>query len=91
VTLRQHAALLKAVWGDPRTPWAAKALLAGMGAYLASPIDLIPDFVPVLGYLDDLVVVLLALSLAWFLVPREVWREHRQRIQSGGSIGETDA
>ena len=48
---------------DPRTPWYAKLLVAGIVAYACSPIDLIPDFIPVLGYLDDL--VLLPLGIAW--------------------------
>ena len=56
----------------PRTLWYAKALAAFLAAYLLSPIDLIPDFVPVLGYLDDLVV---ALVLAPRLVPRDVTDE----------------
>lgn len=45
---------------DPRTPWYAKALAMGVAAYALSPIDLIPDFIPVLGYLDDAILVPLA-------------------------------
>jgi len=77
--IRQEVAFLKAVWRDPRTPWYAKALLAGSVAYLLSPIDIIPDFIPVIGHLDDLLIVPLGVWLAYRLVPREVWQEHRAR------------
>jgi uncharacterized membrane protein YkvA (DUF1232 family) len=63
----------------PRTPWYAKALAAFFAAYLLSPIDLIPDFVPVLGYLDDLVVVSLGLVIVVRLVPGDVMDECRKR------------
>ena len=69
-----------AVWlaaRDPRTPWYAKAVALCVAAYAFSPIDLIPDFVPVLGYLDDLILVPAGLWLALKLVPPEVLAEHR--------------
>lgn len=69
-----------AVWlaaRDPRTPWYAKALALVVAAYALSPIDLIPDFIPVLGYLDDLILVPLGLMLAVRLIPPEVMAEHR--------------
>ncbi len=62
---------------DPRTPWYAKALALLIAAYALSPIDLIPDFIPVLGYLDDVVLVPLGLLLAIRLIPIEVMRQHR--------------
>ena len=80
--IRDRIRLLKAVWKDPRTPWHAKAVLAATVAYAISPIDLIPDFIPVLGHLDDLVIVPLGFWIAYRLVPREVWLEHRQRIEA---------
>ncbi|MFQ5860195.1 MAG: DUF1232 domain-containing protein [Dehalococcoidia bacterium] len=79
---RSKLSLLKAVFHDPRVPWAAKALLPLTLLYLSLPLDLIPDFVPVLGYLDDMVVVLLALVLFIRLCPREVVREHLERVSS---------
>ena len=64
---------------DPRTPWYAKLLAAGVVAYAFSPIDVIPDFVPVLGYLDDLVLIPMGIALAIKLVPPLVLAECRTR------------
>jgi uncharacterized membrane protein YkvA (DUF1232 family) len=62
----------------PGTPWLARLLLAGIAAYLLSPIDLIPDFVPLLGYLDEIILLPLALTLAVKLIPESVWIECRR-------------
>src|SRR5262245_2143860 len=62
---------------DPRVPWPAKAVAALTVAYALSPIDLIPDFIPVLGYLDDLVLVPMGLALAIRMIPASVLAEHR--------------
>lgn len=70
-----HALFLAA--RDPRTPWHAKAVALAVAAYALSPIDLIPDFIPVLGYLDDVILVPLGILLAVRLVPAEVMAEHR--------------
>ncbi len=64
---------------DPRTPILAKALAALVAAYALSPIDLIPDFIPVLGYLDDLLLVPLGIMLAIRLIPEAVLTEMRMR------------
>ncbi len=85
--LRRRLEFLKAVWQDPRTPWYGKAVLAATIGYAVSPIDLIPDFIPVLGHLDDLIIVPLGLLLAWLLVPRAVWRDHRARGPSDPGAG----
>jgi len=66
---------------DPRTPWYAKLLVAGIVAYAFSPIDLIPDFVPVLGYLDDLILIPAGIALAIKLVPDSVLADCRARAQ----------
>jgi len=75
---------------DPRTPWYAKLLVAGIVAYAFSPIDLIPDFVPVLGYLDDLILIPMGIALAIKLVPDSVLAECRARaneiIQNGQPV-----
>lgn len=79
--MRSHAYALYFVARDPRTPWYARALAAAVVAYALSPFDLIPDFVPVLGYLDDLVIVPLGVALVLRLVPDEVLAECRERAQ----------
>jgi len=66
---------------DPRTPWYAKLLVAGIVAYVFSPIDLIPDFIPVIGYLDDLILVPLCIALAVKMVPDSVLADCRIRAQ----------
>ena len=68
---------------DPRTPWYAKAVAAAVLAYALSPLDLIPDFIPVIGYLDDLIVVPLGIALALRLIPEPVMSECRARAQTG--------
>ena len=62
---------------DPRVPWYAKALAVCVAGYALSPIDLIPDFVPVLGYLDDAILVPLGILLVVKLIPPEIMAEHR--------------
>ena len=62
---------------DPRTPWYAKALIFLVVAHTFSPIDLIPDFIPVLGYLDDLIITPGGIWLAVRLIPPEVLEEAR--------------
>ena len=62
---------------DPRVPWYAKALAIAVAAYALSPIDLIPDFIPVIGYLDDLIIVPLGILLVVKLIPPEIMAEHR--------------
>jgi uncharacterized membrane protein YkvA (DUF1232 family) len=64
---------------DPRTPLAARLLALAVAGYALSPIDLIPDFIPVLGYLDDLIIVPLGIALAIRLVPPPLMAEFRAR------------
>jgi uncharacterized membrane protein YkvA (DUF1232 family) len=61
---------------DPRVPWGVKGALVGLAAYLASPIDIIPDWIPAAGYLDDVLVVGFVVSYVLARVPPEVVREH---------------
>lgn len=65
----------------PLTPWYAKLFVAAIVAYALSPIDLIPDFIPVVGYLDDLVLIPLGIALAIRLVPPAVLAECRERAR----------
>lgn len=66
---------------SPKTPWYAKAVGFIAIAYALSPIDLIPDFIPVLGYLDDLIILPLLVRLCIKLIPSEVWQESEQEAQ----------
>ena len=70
-----HAVALAA--RDPRVPWYARALAIAVAAYALSPIDLIPDFIPVLGYLDDLILIPLGLWAVLRLIPADVLAEYR--------------
>jgi uncharacterized membrane protein YkvA (DUF1232 family) len=78
-TLKRDIHALWLAARDPRTPIAPKALALLVAGYALSPIDLIPDFIPVLGYLDDLVLVPLGIMLAVRLVPAEVMAACRER------------
>ncbi len=80
--LRTEVYALYLAFRDRRVPWYAKAFVIVIVAYVLSPIDLIPDFIPVIGYLDDLVLIPLGVYLALRLVPREVLQECRQRASS---------
>jgi uncharacterized membrane protein YkvA (DUF1232 family) len=70
-----HALYLAA--RDPRVPWYAKAVALFVAAYALSPIDLIPDFIPVIGYLDDVIIIPLGILLAVRLIPPDILAEHR--------------
>jgi uncharacterized membrane protein YkvA (DUF1232 family) len=76
-TLKRDVVALSLAARDPRVPWYAKAVAASVAAYALSPIDLIPDFIPVLGYLDDLILVPLGIALAIRLIPPDLFAEHR--------------
>jgi len=79
----------------PDTPWYAKVLAGATAAYAFSPIDLIPDFIPVLGYLDDLVIVPLGIFVSIRLIPADVMSECRARavvvMESGKPVSRTAA
>lgn len=88
MTLKERARCLKtdvpAVFlalRSPRTPWYAKAVAALTVGYALSPVDLVPDFIPVLGYLDDVLLLPLLVALFIRLVPPDVWAECRQSAQ----------
>ena len=73
LAVEAHAAWLAA--RDPRVPWLARLLAIAVAAYALSPIDLIPDFIPVLGWLDDLLIVPLGLWVVRRLIPDPLWAE----------------
>lgn len=88
-SLKQRARLLKTetyalyfACKDPRVPWYAKVFMAAVAGYALSPIDLIPDFIPVLGYVDDLIIVPAGVFLVLKMIPREVIEECREKAKS---------
>ena len=80
--LQNEIRALCIAYGDPRVPWYAKAFMAAVIGYAISPIDLIPDFIPVLGYLDDLIIVPAGIYLAIKMIPRGIMDECRQKAAS---------
>jgi uncharacterized membrane protein YkvA (DUF1232 family) len=84
-TLQTDVQALLVAFRDPRTPWAARGLIALVAAYALSPIDLIPDFIPVLGYLDDLILIPAGIALAIRMIPSQVMADARKAAQQDGS------
>ncbi|MFN2161036.1 MAG: YkvA family protein [Candidatus Promineifilaceae bacterium] len=80
--LKAETYALFLAYKDPRVPWYARLWAAVVVGYALSPIDLIPDFIPVLGYLDDLVLIPLGILLAIKLIPAPVMAECRTRAQA---------
>jgi len=80
--LQAEVYALYLAYRDPRVPWYAKAVAACVVGYALSPIDLIPDFIPVLGYLDDLVLIPLGIALTLRMIPPAVMVECRARARS---------
>lgn len=78
-SIRRDVHALSLASRDPRVPWYAKALALVVAGYALSPIDLIPDFIPVLGYLDDVILVPAGIWLVIRLIPPQVMAEHRER------------
>lgn len=79
--LKRETYVLYLAARDPRTPWYAKAVAAAVVAYAFSPFDLIPDFIPVVGYLDDLILVPIGIAVALKVVPASVIADCRARAQ----------
>ena len=75
--LKTELVALSIAYRDPRTPWYAKVVAACVVGYALSPLDLIPDPIPVLGYLDDLILLPLGVALAIRLIPRQVLEDAR--------------
>ena len=80
--LKNEAIAIYIAAKDPHTPWYAKVLIYFVVAHTFSPLDLIPDFIPVLGYLDDLIITPLGLALAIRMIPAEVLEEARVNAAS---------
>ena len=84
VTLKRDVHAIYLAARDPRVPWYAKALALGVAGYALSPIDLIPDFIPVIGYLDDLIIVPLGVWAVVSLIPADVLAEYRAIASATG-------
>jgi len=85
--LKTETYALYLAYKDPRVPWYARVFAACVVGYALSPIDLIPDFIPVIGYLDDLLIVPLGIVLARRMIPQPVMAECRERAQVAMSEG----
>lgn len=79
--LKREVTALSIAARDKETPWMAKAVTWLVAAYALSPIDLIPDFIPILGYLDDLILIPLGVSLAIKLIPSHVMEKARSQAE----------
>ncbi len=79
--LKTEVYAISVAYRDPRVPWYARVFAIGVVAYAFSPIDLIPDPIPILGYLDDLVLIPLGIKLALRMIPAEVMAESRVKAQ----------
>ncbi|MFC2093181.1 YkvA family protein [Bacteroidota bacterium] len=78
--LKTETNILYLAYKNHRTPWYAKALITATVGYALSPIDLIPDFIPVLGYLDDIIIIPLGIYLSKKMIPKEVLLECREKV-----------
>ncbi|MEO1207416.1 MAG: DUF1232 domain-containing protein [Pseudomonadota bacterium] len=70
---------------DPQTPWAPCILMFVVVAYAVSPLDLIPDFIPVIGFLDELILLPLGIKMVALLMPDELMQRHRDRALAGNA------
>jgi uncharacterized membrane protein YkvA (DUF1232 family) len=91
--LKMETYALHLAYRDPRTPWYGRVCAALVVGYAFSPVDLIPDFVPVLGYLDDLILVPLGIVLALKMIPAQVLLDSREEakvvLAEGEALGRT--
>jgi uncharacterized membrane protein YkvA (DUF1232 family) len=83
-SLKRDAHAIYLASRDPRVPWYAKALAVAVAGYALSPIDLIPDFIPIIGYLDELIILPLGIWLVVALIPQEIMVEYRAKADAAG-------
>ena len=84
--LKKNVYILYLAYKHSKTPWYAKVLAVMVVAYALSPIDLIPDFIPILGYIDDLIIVPAGISLSLRLIPKDVIEECRKKQEDTKDI-----
>jgi uncharacterized membrane protein YkvA (DUF1232 family) len=85
--MKQEVSALALAVGDRRTPWYARLLAVVIVAYALSPLDLIPDPIPILGYLDDLILIPAGIALVLRLIPTQVMADARARAAAGERVG----
>ena len=87
--LHEEIYILYLALRDPRVKWPVKALAIAIVAYALSPVDLIPDFIPLLGYMDDLVILPAGIYLVRKMISREILEEYRQKAMSAPVAGKS--
>ena len=85
--LKDQIRVIYLAFRDRRTPWYLKVLIAIVIAYALSPIDLIPDFIPVLGYLDDLIIIPVGIYLVLKMMPDEILEDCQQKVRAASVSG----
>ena len=85
-SLKRDVSALYIAAHDSRTPWMARAVALAVTLYALSPIDLIPDFIPVIGYLDDLIIVPLGIWLVIRLIPPDLMQVYREAASGGARL-----
>jgi len=80
--LKQNLIALYFAYQNKQTPLYAKILILIVLSYALSPIDLIPDFIPILGYLDDIILIPLGISLSIQLIPNKIWEQSKEQAES---------
>lgn len=77
--LKRNTYALYLAYRDPRVPWYAKIFIAGIVGYVVSPFDLIPEFIPVVGYLDDIIILSAGIYISLKMIPEDVWIECKEK------------
>jgi uncharacterized membrane protein YkvA (DUF1232 family) len=78
--VKRELKLCSRLWKDPETPWISKILLGAAVVYAVSPVDIIPDFIPVIGYLDDFIILPTLIWLAFRFIPQALIAKHRKQL-----------
>jgi uncharacterized membrane protein YkvA (DUF1232 family) len=84
--LKKQVGTLMLAYTHPKTPWYAKVWLLLVISYAMSPIDLIPDFIPILGLLDDLMLIPLGIAIAIRIIPKSIWEECKEQAENGVTV-----